>query len=97
MLLRMECWLTSDDHSVLRRAIAEAIWIDADSETPLVVEWEQGFFTVLVSAIEGNAFVAISSSDGVDPEATGHLLLEGQTARWQVLGGKVVIKEYRKG
>ncbi|MER9022680.1 hypothetical protein NKI01_08985 [Mesorhizobium sp. M0815] len=97
MLLRAESWLTSGpDHSCLRRALAPAMRINEDGMTPLSVDWDGGFFTVVVSALDGDAFVAITSSESVDPETAGHLLLEGQTARWRVLGGSVIVKKYLK-
>lgn len=98
ILLRLETWLTSDDHSALKRAIAPARWIDADTETPLdLAEWDRGWFMVLVTALEGNAFVEIASSGSFDPESSGHLILEGQTGRWLVLAGSLMIKEFKKG
>ncbi|WP_353039355.1 hypothetical protein [Mesorhizobium sp. M1300] len=40
--------------------------------------------------------MAISSSESVDAEMAGHLVLEGQTARFRVLGGSVWAKEYHQ-
>ncbi|MER8960819.1 hypothetical protein [Mesorhizobium sp. M0701] len=97
MLLRAESWLTSGpDHNCLRQALAPAFWVSEDGMTPLGVDWGHGFFTVQVSALEGDAFVAISSSESVDAEVAGHLVLEGQTARFRVLGGSVWAKEYHQ-
>ncbi|MER8546479.1 hypothetical protein NKH41_12155 [Mesorhizobium sp. M1169] len=98
MLLRVESWLTTGaDHSCLRRTLAPAMQINEDGMTPLSVDWDRGFFTVVVSALDGDAFVAISSFDNVDAEMAGHLLLAGQTARFRVLGGSVWVKEFNSG
>ncbi|MER8461200.1 hypothetical protein NKH24_35350, partial [Mesorhizobium sp. M1300] len=48
MLLRAESWLTSGpDHNCLRQALAPAFWVSEDGMTPLGVDWDHGFFTVL--------------------------------------------------
>ncbi|MER8528255.1 hypothetical protein [Mesorhizobium sp. M1272] len=96
MLLRVEQWLTSDDRSTLRRTIAPARWIDADTDTPLeLAEWSGGGHIVLATASRGSAFVEIGLPNRFAPEDNGHLLREGESQRWFKFAGKLMVKEYK--
>lgn len=96
MLLRIEQWLVIDDRMALRRAIAPARWIDSDTDKPVdLAEWDGGGHVVLVTAVQGGAFVEIGLPGEFDPEAAGHLLREGESQRWFKFAGKLMVKEYK--
>ncbi|RWP25043.1 hypothetical protein [Mesorhizobium sp.] len=97
MLLRIEQWLMTDDRTALRHAICPARWIDADTEKPVdLAEWDGGGHVVLVTAVQGSAFVEIGLPDEFDPEAAGHLLREGESERWFTFAGKLMATEYKR-
>ncbi|MER8552734.1 hypothetical protein NKH37_11230 [Mesorhizobium sp. M1217] len=99
--VRIEQWRSlRDDRSVLRQPVAPAIHIDGDTVEPAqLAEWHGGH-VVLVTALEGDAFVEIgmhANASEFDPASKGHLVREGETARWFIFAGNIMIKEYKRG
>ncbi|MER8775779.1 hypothetical protein [Mesorhizobium sp. M0977] len=88
ILVRLEHWSTASDRSVFRRTLAQAIHVNASTLQPITLPSFNGARHILhVRALTGNILIEVGYEDDAakySPIERGHLLLEGESARFLI-------------
>lgn len=102
MLIRTEFWNVTDRSLAigalaLRSCLADAVDFDDDTEEPvaLPVAANRASYIMAVTAVEGDATVAVGAADDDLSPARGRLVTEGNTAWFAVEPDSVInVVEY---